>query len=158
MPTSLLPLQPSPAPRPPYTPGAGYLRAAPTPPLVPTPQYSCAQVAAVPPRMPRVASLTCLTQLLAGGLIAEQQAAAGMSASQLPATLAFAPSLGLGLAGAASMALQPSCDLGFGTLFSGQPIEMPGQQSCQAQPPSKQESATGEDWLSWDDWTLPTLF
>ncbi|PRW39294.1 hypothetical protein C2E21_6998 [Chlorella sorokiniana] len=55
-----------------------------------------------------------------------------------------------GLASAPSLALQPSTDLG--ALFG--PADLP---MADFEPPSKQESGTGDDWLAWDGWQLPSL-
>lgn len=112
--------------------------------------------------MPCPTSLAALTQLLAGGLVAEQQQQAAPPA-QAPA-LASAPSLGLGLGPATSLALQPSGDLGLSALFApcgdGDGAAPAAQQAAAAQQlSSKQGSCSAEDWMVWDtDWCLPALF
>lgn len=70
-----------------------------------------------------------------------------------PPELARQPSLGLALA--PSLALQPSADLG--ALF-GPPLDAGLPTHASQLVPAKQESGTGEDWLTWEDWQLPALF
>lgn len=112
----------------------------------------------IPPRhpLPPDASLSALTALLysprqpepaAAPAYRPDPAAAPAGGQQLGGTALFSmPSWGA-LANAPSLALQPSTDLG--ALFGPADLPMPD-----VEPLSKQESGTGDDWLSWDGWQV----
>ncbi len=118
------------------------------------PQLAC-PLGGIPPRSPlqHAPQLAALTSLL----YSPRQPEAPAAYKPEPAAAAAAggnqlfsmPSWGGtgGLASAASLALQPSTDLG--ALFG--PADLP---MADVEPPSKQESVTGDDWLAWDGWQV----